>query len=165
VSTNDQPNVYVDSSTPFAPALLDVAIRLLNATASSRTTVRLSRRGTAELVAEARQPGIMSMADHVTPGIMAAPTYAFLQRERTTLVQDDCRTGDPAPPPSLIADLHVYAQMLAPVVLHDEMIGTISVHQQGRPRHWVSADTEALAAAQAEVETILALAMTESTER
>ena len=108
----------------------------------------------AESVAEC----VPSMHDGPQPAIVAAPTYTELERTRTILVQDDCRTQGPRPPASLIEHYRVYAQMLAPVFDGEDMIATISVHQQDRPRHWTEAEVAALRTATAELETALGLA-------
>jgi GAF domain-containing protein len=131
--------------------------RLREKTGASRTTVR-GRAGDdpVALLAESLAPGVESMADGQQPAaIVAAPTYVVLSSTRAILVQDDCRDEGPRPPRSLIERYRVYAQMLAPVLSGDEMIGTISVHQQDTTRHWSKADIAALEEATAEVTALL----------
>lgn len=134
----------------------DIANELLTTTASSRTTVRLlDDDDQLHLVAEACATGTGSMSDG--PGIdpRQFATYQYLERHRRLLVQDDCRTAEVAPPPSLIDRLGVLAQMLAPVVVQDRFRGTISVHHQGPPRHWTPEEIAALEAAREKAESTL----------
>jgi maleate isomerase len=134
-----------------------LADQLRERTGASRTTVR-GRAGDdpVALLAESLAPGVESMREgQQAAAIVAAPTYVVLSRTRTILVQDDCRGEGPRPPRSLIERYHVYAQMLAPVLDDDEMIGTISVHQQDTPRHWTRADVDALEQVTAEAAAIL----------
>lgn len=131
--------------------------KLRERTGASRTTVR-GRAGDdpVALLAESRAPGVESMADGQQPAaITAAPTYVELSATRTILVQDDCREQGPRPPRSLIERYRVYAQMLAPVLSGERMIGTISVHQQDQPRHWTEADIAALEEATVAVTAVL----------
>lgn len=131
----------------------ELAAALLARVNASRVTVRLCEDGSDPLlVAEALAPGIPSMAGGPVTGIREAGTYVFLEKERRILVQNDCRAGEPTPPPSLIETYRVYAQMLAPVIVRGEMVGTISVHQQDRSRVWTKGEIGALADAQMTLE-------------
>jgi GAF domain-containing protein len=88
-------------------------------------------------------------------GIVAAPTYVVLAQTKSVIVQDDCRTSGPRPPESLTCHFRVYAQMLAPVLHGNEVIGTVSVHQQDTPRHWSADDVAALKRAAVEAAALL----------
>lgn len=135
----------------------EVAQSLLESTGASRTTVRLCRQdGSVELVAECLAPGVASMHGGPVTNISAAPTYQYLLSQRDLLIQNDCRTGEPSPPRSLVDFYHVYAQMLAPVVIDDAMVATISVHQVGSAREWTADEIESLAAARARLEAAMA---------
>jgi GAF domain-containing protein len=125
--------------------LQEIADVLRAATGASRTTVR-GRIGAdpVALLAESLADGVESMRGGPQPGIVAAPTYVELVRTRALLVQNDCRTDGPRPPQSLIEHYRVYAQMLAPVFDDDEMIATISVHQQDAERSWTPVEIAAL---------------------
>lgn len=126
-------------------------------TGASRTTVR-GRRGDdpVALLAESLAPGAESMADGQQPAaITAAPTYLVLSQTRAILVQDDCVNQGPRPPRSMIERYRVHAQMVAPVLDGEGLIGTVSVHQQDTTRHWSQADIAALRRVQAEVTAIL----------
>jgi GAF domain-containing protein len=136
--------------------LQQIADRLRAATAASRTTVRVvDESGQPMLVAESLGDGVMSMRDGPQPAVTAAPTYTELERTRAILVQNDCRTEGPRPPASLIEHYRVYAQMLAPVFFGDNMIATISVHQQDSPRIWTKDEISALETAAAHVSAAL----------
>jgi len=136
----------------------DVATELMAATGASRVTVRLCEDGAdPRLVAEVLAPGVGSMAGGTRDPIRTAPTYVFLETERRLLVQNDCREGEPAPPRSLIEHYRVYAQMLAPVFVGDQMVATISVHQQDATRDWSARDIDALSAARSRLEKALAI--------
>jgi GAF domain-containing protein len=145
------------SPTELASVLSPIADRLRAATAASRTTVRVTdSSGEPALAAESLADGVGSMRDGPQPAVSAAPTYTELERTRTIIVQDDCRTEGPRPPAALIEHYRVYAQMLAPVFAGDAMIATISVHQQDSPRPWTPAEVAALRQAQLEVLAALA---------
>ncbi len=134
----------------------EVATELMAATRASRVTVRLCEKGEdPRLVAEVLDKGVVSMAGGTRDPIRTAPTYVFLEAERSILVQNDCRVGDPAPPRSLIEEYRVYAQMLAPVFVGDQMVATISVHQQDAVRDWSSRDIDALSNARRRLEQAL----------
>jgi GAF domain-containing protein len=136
--------------------LQSIADRLRSATAASRTTIRVvDASGQPALVAESLAEQVPSMHDGPQPAIVAAPTYIELERTRGILVQHDCRTEGPRPPTSLIDHYRVYAQMLAPVFAGDDLIATISVHQQDAARHWTETEIAALRSATTEVETTL----------
>jgi GAF domain-containing protein len=131
--------------------------RLRAETGASRTTVR-GRDGDdpVALLAESLAPGVESMADGQQPAaITAAPTYVVLRETKAILVQDDCVNQGPEPPRSMIERYRVRAQMVAPVLDGEELIGTISVHQQDATRHWAPGDIAALERVQAEVTAIL----------
>jgi len=130
-----------------------LAADLLTRTRASRVTVRFCEEGAdPRLVAEALAPGVLSMSSGSPDPIRTAGTYVYLERQRRILVQDDCRGAEPAPPASLIDYYKVYAQMLAPVFVANEMVATISVHQQDTPRIWSAAEVSALEDARAMLE-------------
>lgn len=134
-----------------------IVASLLSGTDSSRTTLRLlDKAGELHLVAEALAPGIQSMRSGPQIDPMQHDTYKYLVNRREPLVQDDCRTGQPQPPESLVSHFNVYAQMLAPVLTGDDFRGTISVHCVGRTRSWSPDDLAHLDQARRDVEEYLA---------
>jgi maleate isomerase len=126
---------------------------LLRATGASRTTFRLDRpewgAHADDVFAEARAAGVESLAGNTSIRQREAATLRWLERERRILVQDDCAGADPAPPRALVELYGVRAQMLAPVEQAGELVGWLSVHENGAPRRWSDADVAALAAAAA----------------
>jgi len=134
-----------------------IAEGLLKATQASRTTVRLvDDDGELVLAAESLAPGVSSMATGPAVDPRLHETYVHLERTHGLLIQEDCRVAEVQPPPSLIVHYRVLAQMLAPVVLGDEMRGTISVHLVEQTRKWSPESVAALDEARHELEAVLA---------
>jgi maleate isomerase len=132
-------------STPFQKIIED----LLRSTGASRTTLRLDLpdqdAGLDEVVAEALMPGVRSIrGDTSIRNLRDSSPIRFLDEQRTPLVQEDCSMADPAPPPELIESYGVRAQMVAPLVRDDGLIGAISVHYVPGPRRWSAQDLVAL---------------------
>lgn len=131
--------------------------RLRQATQSSRTTVRLvDADGDLVLAAESLAPGVPSMATGPAVDPRLHETYVHLERTHELLIQEDCRVADVRPPPSLIEHYRVLAQMLAPVVLGEELRGTISVHLMDQTRTWSPESVAALDDARHQLEAVLA---------
>jgi GAF domain-containing protein len=130
---------------------------VLVATQSSRTTLRLvGVNGSAHLIAE-RRSGVevpsMAAGNQVDP--RAYPTYAYLEETQDLLVQNDTRVAAVSPPPDLVDVHRVFAQMLAPVVVHGAFVGTISVHLIGVARNWSPEQVDALRRCRSHVEDLL----------
>jgi GAF domain-containing protein len=122
---------------------------LLRSTESSRTTLRLDLSdqdaGLDAVVAEALAPGVRSLrGDTSIRNLRDVSTVRFLETQRRLLVQNDCSADDLAPPPELIEFYGVKAQMLAPIVREDRLVGVISVHHAPGPRDWSAEDVAAL---------------------
>jgi GAF domain-containing protein len=122
---------------------------LLRSTESSRTTLRLDLpdqdAGLDAVVAEALAPGVRSLrGDTSIRNLRDVSTVRFLETQRRLLVQNDCSADDLAPPPELIELYGVKAQMLAPIVREDRLVGVISVHHAPGPRDWSAEDVAAL---------------------
>jgi GAF domain-containing protein len=122
---------------------------LLRSTESSRTTLRLDLSdqdaGLDVVVAEALAPGVRSLrGDTSIRNLRDVSTVRFLETQRRLLVQNDCSADDLAPPPELIELYGVKAQMLAPIVREDRLVGVISVHHAPSPRDWSAEDVAAL---------------------
>ena len=131
----------------------DIASKLLQATSSSRTTVRLiDQEENLLLVAEVCAPGVASMGEGPQIDPRQFPTYLYLEEQQRPLIQNDCKNAEVQPPPSLTDHYDVAAQMLAPVMVDGTFRGTVSVHQQGHTRSWSGQDLEALDSARKEVE-------------
>jgi len=121
--------------------------RLLTETGASRTTLRLAApEAVFPVVAEARAPDVATSID-----LRAAPTFQFLERERRLLIQSDLLDAEVAPPPQLIAQYGARAQMLAPILRDDRLVGILSVHYAPGPRDWTPEDIGALERARDEI--------------
>lgn len=130
---------------------------LLAATDASRTTLRVvGVDGSAYLLAECRAGAdVPSMSGGVQVDPRAFPTYTYLEETRRLLVQSDTRVATVSPPPDLVQMHRVFAQMLAPVVVQDEFVGTISVHLVGSARDWPEPQVDALRRCRSVVEGVL----------
>ena len=122
---------------------------LLAATHASRVTVRLDlpQHGfhVNDVAAEARQARVASLKGQTSIDQRRAATVVWLDRERKILVQEDLTDADPAPPTALVEIYGTLAQMLAPIVPHQELTGWVSVHHNRGRRKWAQSDIEALA--------------------
>jgi GAF domain-containing protein len=133
-------HVWTTATTDFGSIVQDCADLcrwLLAATMASRTTIRLAApSGLLQLIAEATAPGVVSIRNGVQVDPTAFPTYRYLERTHALLIQSDTRSHPISPPPNLIDEFRVYAQMLAPVVSEGRLAGVISVHVQDLPRRF-----------------------------
>jgi maleate isomerase len=111
---------------------------LRDRTGASRTTLRIDDEPGIEfpVKAEALAPGINSIAGDNAIAIRASATFAWVDRERRILVQEDLLAADPAPARELIERYGGRAQMLAPVQRDGELVGLVSVHYAPGPRRW-----------------------------
>lgn len=130
-------------------AFQEVLDDLLEATSSSRTTIRLDSPSDGfhldAVAAEALAAGIRTLKDDtLITNLREVPTVRFLDEERRLLVQNDCLTADPEVPRKLIELYGVKAQMLGPLLREGDLIGVISVHHNLGPREWSARDIEAL---------------------
>ena len=67
-----------------------------------------------------------------------APTHVLIIARKEILVQPNCETAEPRPPAALIEVYGVRAQMLAPVMGEDAVIGWVSVHETRGQRNWTA---------------------------
>ena len=114
-------------------------------TGASRTTLRLDTPGDVfPVVAEGLAPGVRSIKGETGIDLRAAVTFQYLERERRNLIQSDCAAGDYPAPAELLDFYGVKAQMLAPLVRDDRLIGIISVHYAPSTREWSEEEVAAL---------------------
>lgn len=134
--------------------------RLLEATAASRTTLRIddARNGfhSDEVLAEALAPGQATMKGERSIRHRAAETAKWLEANRRLLVQNDFSSGGPEAPLPLREVFGVKAQMLAPVIREGRLDGWVSVHLAGTTRVWSASDQAAAERAAAQIVTVLA---------
>jgi len=120
-------------------------------TNASRTTLRLddAQRGfhVNGVVAEDLAPGIKSIAAETSLQQRKSQTAGYLEQRRNILVQNDCANADPQPPRELMQIYGTKAQMMAPIVRGEKMVGWISVHYNPSTREWTPQDVAALEAA------------------
>lgn len=129
---------------------------LREATAASRVTLRLDTPGRVfPVVAESLAPGIRSIRDATEIDLRAAKTFQFLEREKRLLVQDDVTRGDYPAPQELVQLYGVKAQMLAPIVRDDRLVGIVSVHYAPARRRWGATDVTALEDAVGRIQELL----------
>jgi maleate isomerase len=125
----------------FEEIIRDLRVR----TDAGRTTLRLEDAGGAfPVVAEDVAPGVAPLRGQSVGDLRTAATFRFLERERRLLIQDDLLTAEPAPPPGLIAEYAARAQMLAPLLRDDRLVGFVSVHEVRDERDWTPGDIAAL---------------------
>lgn len=125
---------------------------LLHATGASRTTLRLEEPGgDFPVVAEALAPGIRSIKGSSRISVRNSATFAFFERERRILVVNDCRTSDPPTPQELMDFYGVRAEILAPLLDGERIIGIVSVHHAPGPREWTEVEIDALTRASARI--------------
>ena len=105
-------------------------------------------------VAESRSPDSKSLLTEEGLRQRELETVRWLDRERRSLVQDDCRSSKVEAPPALLDVYGVQAQVLVPVVVEGEMVGWLSAHEMRRVRRWSATDVERLEAAAAELESL-----------
>src|SRR5437667_6213491 len=123
----------------------DIVEKLLADVGASRTTIRLDRPDAVfPVVAEATAPGINSIAGATSIDLKAAPTFIFLAEQKRPLIQSDLLNTDVPPPPALIELYRARAQMVAPILRDDELVGMVSVHYAPGVRDWTSEDIAAL---------------------
>jgi len=139
-----------------------VLATLLDRTNGSRTTLRVDLPALGfhvnDVAGEARQPEEKSLRGETGIDQRAVETVKWLDRERRPLIQDDLSATDVPAPAALIEIYGARAQMLAPIIVDDALLGWISVHYSKGARNWSTSDTAALDDAVKDVHAILAAA-------
>jgi GAF domain len=110
---------------------------LRRVTNASRTTLRLEQPGgDFPVVAEALAAGMRSIRGDSGIAVRDSATFTFLDRERRLLIVNDCRVSDPPTPHQLMEFYGVRAEMLAPLIDGERIVGIVSVHLAGETREW-----------------------------
>jgi GAF domain-containing protein len=157
--------VLAPSGLPIA-ALQGVVDELRAQIDCERCTLRLDVPGAYSfpVVCEALAPGVASLRSFTTLPQLAGPTFRRIARERTLVVQNDCRHaaagGDPEfAEPYFRALIDLYGGMAAfiaaPIWRGAELEGVISLHALGEPRAWSATDVAAAERAQHHVTEML----------
>lgn len=131
--------------------LHEILGELISDVGASRCTVRLDlpERGLAvnAPAAEAVATGVSSVASDTDLDQWSLATVQWLELHKRILLQDDLSSTELQVPAVLTDTWGVKAQMLGPIVRADRLVGWISVHQVGGPRHWSAEDEAALSRA------------------
>ncbi len=139
--------------------LRQVLVRLLQDVNASRCTIRLDIPTLGLQVdapaAEATAGGVRSVSQDTDLDQRSLSTVQWLDRHRRNLIQDDLEAGDLPVPEVLTVNWNVKAQMLGPIVEGDRLVGWISVHQVGHPRHWLPEDEAGLSRAVSRVHDVI----------
>ena len=147
--------------TRLGDQLASICNHLLRETRADRTTVRLDAAElglTVDLTAgEAVANGTSSIAADSSLDQRALDTVRWLATNRRVLVQPDF-SEEPFPPPALVQVYGVNAQILAPVLDGDRLVGWVSVHST-HARPWSDDDVAAAEGAAAESQTCVNAAL------
>jgi GAF domain-containing protein len=139
-------------STPELVARYNSLLADLRAkTNASRAALRLedAERGfqIEDVVAESFAPGMESNVAETSLQQRNSLTAEYLRQHRQVLVHNDCLNASLQFPEELRRIYGTQAQMIAPIVRADKMVGWISVHQNESARQWTPEDVVALEAA------------------
>src|SRR5438876_6516391 len=118
---------------------------LLAETGASRVTLRQNLRGeyAFPVTHEALAPGVGSLKAERTIDLRTQPVALEVAAGRQ-VVQDDAAAAYDDPAFHHMREVYggLAAQIVTPVV-RDDVVGIVSVHQLGEPRHWTDAEIDA----------------------
>ncbi|HEV8517907.1 MAG TPA: GAF domain-containing protein [Burkholderiales bacterium] len=100
-----------------------------------------------DVVAESIAPGTEANVAETSLQQRNSLTAEYLRQHRQLLVHNDCLNATLQFPEELRRIYGTKAQMIAPIVRADKMVGWISVHQNESARQWKPEDVVALEAA------------------
>lgn len=109
---------------------------------------------------EALAAGVASLKDFTDLDQLDSPTFGRILRERSTVVQNDCRAAANGADAEFAGEYHrrlidlyggMAAFITAPVWIGDRLVGAISVHELDGPRNWTSDEVERTKAAAEQV--------------
>jgi maleate isomerase len=144
---------------PVLATLEKTMATLLQASAGSRTTLRIDvpehNCHVDTVCAEAVAPGIAQLKLNSSLNQRSLATVQWLEANRDLLIQSDCANAAVKPPKALMDVYGVKAQMLAPLMAQDHVMGWISVHYVPGTRVWNERDIAALQSAAAQVSRVL----------
>jgi gluconolactonase len=124
---------------------------------TGRVTVRVDdvRGASFPVKAESCGAGVNAIAGDPIEGLRESDTFRWIEQERRVLVQDDIVGSSIAPVPVLLERYRARAQLLAPVVVADEIRGIISIHETAGTRSWTAAEIAAAGQAADQVAALL----------
>jgi GAF domain-containing protein len=124
----------------------DVLQALLDDTGASRVTLRRDLPGdyAFPVTNEALAPGVGSLKEERTVDLRHQPVALEVAAGRQ-VVQHDCAGAfdDPAFHRMRATYGGLAAQVVTPVQVGGRVVGIVSLHQLGQPRHWTAAEAEA----------------------
>jgi GAF domain-containing protein len=136
-----------------SPTVQQLVDELLRSTSAGRVTLRLEdEAGQLPVIAEAVSGGVNRIQNEPLIDIRSAATVKVLEATGEALVQDDLLNTDVVPPQELLEMYRARAQMLAPIIANERLVGILSVHHVQGPRKWTPHD---IAALNATVKTII----------
>ena len=138
--------------------LAAVVERLLARTKASRVTLRQDLPGdyAFPVTHEALAPGVASLMEERTVELRTQPVVAELARGRQ-VVQDDCRVAYDDAAFHRMRQTYggLAAQIVTPVLLNEQLVAIVSVHELSEPRAWTRQEIAAATLAAEEVERLL----------
>ena len=138
--------------------LAAVVERLLAQTKASRVTLRQDLPGdyAFPVTHEALAPGTASLMEERTVDLRSQPVVAELARGRQ-VVQDDCRAAYDDAAFHRMRQTYggLAAQIVTPVLLNEQLVAIVSVHELSEPRAWTRQEIAAATLAADEVERLL----------
>jgi len=135
-----------DDRAAYEQVMDDLRIQL----GASRTTLRLDQpNANYPVAAESCAPGVPSIRHDNSIDQRNAATARWILKEGRVLTVDDALTANPAPPAAIVNVYGLRAFMMAPLARKDadNLIGWISVHENGGPRRWTDAEVGVVQAA------------------
>lgn len=144
---------------PVMAALEKTMATLLQSTAASRTTLRIDipehNCHVDTVCAEAVASGIAELKLNSSLNQRSTATAQWLEANRKLLIQNDSANAAVKSPQALMNVYGVKAQMLAPLIAQEQLLGWISVHYVPSTRVWSEGDIAALQGAVARVTSVL----------
>jgi maleate isomerase len=123
---------------------------LLRTTRASRTTLRvdlpLFGLHVNAAAAEALAPGVHSIKNKTALDQRNAVAIKWLEKNRRVFVEDDClnTTPDVAPEKEVTEVYGIRAEMVAPVIRRNTLVGWVSVHNIRGPHTWTRPEIAAI---------------------
>lgn len=131
---------------------------LLSGLGASRVTLRRDLPGefAFPVTDEVLAPGVGSLREERTIDLRTQPVALEVAAGRQ-VVQDDCVTAydDPAFQRMLEVYGGMRAQIVTPVLREGRVVGIVSLHQLGSPRHWTPEEVAACTSAAASLAELL----------
>jgi GAF domain-containing protein len=142
----------------MADAIEVILSELLERTGASRVTLRQNVPGeyAFPVTHEALASGVGSLREERTIDLRHQPVAIEVAAGRQ-VVQDDCATAYDDPSFHRMREVYggLAAQIVTPISGEGGVVGIVSLHQLGEPRHWTDDEIEACREAAARVRELL----------